>query len=128
MRITKLNDYKNINIYKNVANISKYMLEADLIFTSAGRTTYEVASIGVPTIVLAQNDRELTHFFASSEFGFINLGLGYNVSNELLLKEFIELVNSYENRKYMSELMLKFDLKSGRKRVNKLIQNLMEDI
>ena len=69
------------------------MLEADLIFTSAGRTTYEVASIGVPTIVLAQNDRELTHFFASSEFGFINLGLGYNVSNELLLKEFIELVN-----------------------------------
>ena len=69
------------------------MLEADLIFTSAGRTTYEVASIGVPTIVLAQNDRELTHFFASSEFGFINLGLGYNVSNELLLKE---LVNSYE--------------------------------
>jgi len=123
-----IDDYKNINIYKNVANISKYMLEADLIFTSAGRTTYEVASIGVPTIVLAQNDRELTHFFASSEFGFINLGLGYNVSNELLLKEFIELVNSYENRKYMSELMLKFDLKSGRKRVNKLIQNLMENI
>ena len=56
------------------------------------------------------------------------MGLGYNVSNELLLKEFIELVNSYENRKYMSELMLKFDLKSGRKRVNKLIQNLMENI
>ncbi len=123
-----IDNYKNINIYKNVANISKYMLEADLIFTSAGRTTYEVASIGVPTIVLAQNDRELTHFFANSEFGFLNLGLGYNISDEEIYKNFIELIDSYENRKYMSELMLKFDLKSGRKRVNKLIQNLMEDI
>ncbi|MFY4760047.1 cytidylyltransferase domain-containing protein [Aliarcobacter butzleri] len=121
-------EYRNINIYKNVANISKYMLEADLIFTSAGRTTYEVASIGVPTIVLAQNDRELTHFFASSEFGFLNLGLGYNISNEEIYKNFIELINSYENRKYMSELMKKFDLKLGRKKVNKLIQNLMENI
>ena len=123
-----IDNYKNINIYKNVANISKYMLEADLIFTSAGRTTYEVASIGVPTIVLAQNDRELTHFFANSEFGFLNLGLGYNISDEEIYKNFIELIDSYENRKYMSELMLKFDLKSGRKRVNKLIQNLMENI
>ncbi|WP_066354398.1 cytidylyltransferase domain-containing protein [Aliarcobacter skirrowii] len=123
-----IDNYKNINIYKNVANISKYMLEADLIFTSAGRTTYEVASIGVPTIVLAQNDRELTHFFANSEFGFLNLGLGYNISDEEIYKNFIELIDSYENRKYTSELMLKFDLKSGRKRVNKLIQNLMEDI
>ena len=123
-----IDNYKNINIYKNVATISKYMLEADLIFTSAGRTTYEVASIGVPTIVLAQNDRELTHFFANSEFGFLNLGLGYNISDEEIYKNFIELIDSYENRKYMSELMLKFDLKSGRKRVNKLIQNLMEDI
>ena len=123
-----IDDFKNNNIYKNVANISKYMLEADLIFTSAGRTTYEVASIGVPTIVLAQNDRELTHFFANSEFGFLNLGLGYNISDEEIYKNFIELIDSYENRKYMSELMLKFDLKSGRKRVNKLIQNLVEDI
>lgn len=123
-----LNMYENINICRNVTNISVYMLNADLIFTSAGRTTYEIASIGTPAIVLAQNERELTHFFASSEFGFLNLGLGYNVSNELLLKEFIELVNSSSNRKYMSELMKKYDLKSGRKIVNRLIQNLMENI
>ena len=62
-----IDNYKNINIYKNVANISKYMLEADLIFTSAGRTTYEVASIGVPTIVLAQNDRELTQVYRNNK-------------------------------------------------------------
>jgi CMP-N-acetylneuraminic acid synthetase/spore coat polysaccharide biosynthesis predicted glycosyltransferase SpsG len=123
-----LNEYKYINIYKNVKNISKYMIEADLIFTSAGRTTYEIASIGTPAIVLAQNDRELTHFFASSEYGFLNLGLGINLSNDDILSNFKDLISSYENRKYMNELMQKNDLKLGRKKVNKIIKKLMEEI
>jgi spore coat polysaccharide biosynthesis predicted glycosyltransferase SpsG len=122
-----LKKFKNITILENVTNISTYMLEADLIFTSAGRTTYEIASIGTPAIVLAQNKRELTHFFASSEFGFLNLGLGYDLDSKELFANFMELVNSYENRKYMSELMKKTELKNGRKRVIKLIQNLIEE-
>lgn len=122
-----LQEYKNIKIHKNVLNISTYMLEADLIFTSAGRTTYEIASIGTPAIVLAQNERELTHFFASSEFGFLNLGLGYNLKNSELYEVFVDLVNSSENRIYMSQLMKKTDLKNGRRTVIKLIQNLIEE-
>lgn len=122
-----LENYRDIQVLKNVTNISKYMLEADLIFTSAGRTTYEIASIGTPTIVLAQNKRELTHFFANSEYGFLNLGLGYSLDNKDINKNFVELVQSYENRKYMSELMKKIDLKNGRKLVIKLIQNLIEE-
>jgi spore coat polysaccharide biosynthesis predicted glycosyltransferase SpsG len=123
-----LTEYKNLNIKKNISNISKYMIDADLIFTSAGRTTYEIASIGTPSIVLAQNERELTHFFASTEFGFLNLGLGYNLTNDEIYSNFLELINSYENRVYMNELMKKNDLKLGRKEVNKLIQNLLEKI
>lgn len=121
-----LKEFDNISIHKNMTNISKYMLESDLIFTSAGRTTYEIASIGTPAIVLAQNERELTHFFASSEYGFLNLGLGYNLSNEEINENFVELVDLYENRKYMSELMKKTNLKNGRKTVVKLIQDLIE--
>ncbi|MGM0520408.1 MAG: cytidylyltransferase domain-containing protein [Campylobacterota bacterium] len=122
-----LKEFDNISIQKNVTNISKYMLEADLIFTSAGRTTYEIASISTPAIVLAQNERELTHFFANSEFGFLNLGLGYNINNEEINKNFVELVQSFENRNYMSELMKKIDLKNGRKTVIKLIQSIIEE-
>ncbi len=121
-----LKRYKNIEIKRNITNISTYMQNADIIFTSAGRTTYEIASIGTPTIVLAQNERELTHFFASSEFGFLNLGLGYKLENRELIKQFIELVNSIQTRIYMNKLMKKIDLKSGRKIVNKLIQELLE--
>jgi len=122
-----LTQYKNIEIKKNIMNISKYMLEADVIFTSAGRTTYEIASIGTPTIILAQNKRELTHFFASSEFGFLNLGLGYNLSNDELLNNFIEIVISYKNRKYMNKLMKDINLKFGRTKVIQLINNLIEE-
>ncbi len=116
-----------VRIERNVTDISRHMREADLIFTSAGRTTYEIASIGTPAIVLAQNEREMTHFFASSEYGFLNLGLGYELSGETLLRSFRELVESPESRRYMSELMRKCDLKSGRKRVIRLIQNLLEE-
>ena len=87
---------------------------------------YEVASIGTPAIIMAQNEREMTHFFASVEYGFSNLGLGYNVSDESIMIEFIRLVNSFESRKHMCDLMKKQDLKSGRKRVHKLIQDLIQ--
>jgi len=122
-----LKSYPNINILKDVKNISQYILKADLIFTSAGRTTYEVASIGTPAIILAQNERELTHFFVSSEFGFLNLGLGYEVESGELYKQFINIVTSFKTREHMSMLMRKIDLKSGRKRVIKLITNLIEE-
>lgn len=123
-----LNEYKNIDIQKNVLNISKYMYQADLIFTSAGRTTYEIASINVPTIVMAQNEREMTHFFASDAFGFLNLGLGYQVSRDLLYNSFIELISSSKKRVEMSALMRGTNLKAGRKKVNQLINSVLENI
>ena len=119
-------DYDYLDIKKNITNISRYMFEADIIFTSAGRTTYEIASIATPTVVLAQNERELTHFFASNEFGFLNLGLGYKLSDKELFNNFIGLVQSVDSRKYMSELMKRIDLKDGRQSVINLIQNLIE--
>ena len=122
-----INEYSNVAVKQNVSNISDYMLKADLIFTSAGRTVYEVASIGTPAIVMEQNKREMTHFFASSEFGFSNLGLGYEVEDNDLFTEFIRLVDSFEIRKEMNELMLKQNLKLGRKRVRKIIQDLIQD-
>ena len=122
-----IKEFKNINILKDVYNISDYMLNADIIFTSAGRTIYEIASLAVPAIVLAQNERELTHLFASEENGFLNLGLGYNVSNSEILNNFKNLVNNYELRNKMHLLMKSVDLRNGRKRVIRLIKDIIEE-
>ncbi len=120
--------FKEISVYKNATDISDHMKTANLIFTSAGRTTYEIASLNTPAIVLAQNERELSHFFASEEYGFINMGLGYNVENAEILKTFAGLVMNYDARKYISELMAKSDLRSGRRRTLKLIKDIMEQV
>jgi len=122
-----LERFKGINIYKDISNISDIMLDADLIFTSAGRTVFEVASIGTPAIVLAQNQRELTHFFASSEHGFLNCGLGYKLSNSYIRNKFIELVEAPDLRKQMNKLMIEYDLREGRDNVIKLLKKTIGD-
>lgn len=121
----ELLEFSKVAVHKNVQNISDYMKRSDIIFTSAGRTTYEIASLGIPGIVLAQNDRELTHFFADSTHGFLNLGLGKKLSNDYILKVFLELVDNYEQRKKMSKMMSKFDLRSGRNRVVSLLKQVI---
>jgi len=118
----------NITLYKDVNNISEFMRNADIVFTSAGRTIYEVASIGTPTVVIAQNERELTHYFASSENGFANLGLSISVRDGEILKTFDLIVNNFEQRKYMSALMKRHNFNLSKRRVIKLIKESMSDV
>lgn len=111
--IGKYESNQAIQIYRNVSNISEFMFKADLIFTSAGRTMYEICSLGVPTICLCQNERELTHVFANESNGFINMGLGEDVGRQQIIDEFINLVNNYDLRVEMNKKMLNVDLKNG---------------
>src|SRR5690606_23930986 len=72
----RLTDRPYARVHRGVSNISDYMWHADVAFTSAGRTLFELAAVRTPAIVLAQNERELMHTFASEAYGFVNLGLG----------------------------------------------------
>ena len=58
------NPHCNIYVYPNVPRVTKYLSEADLVILSQGRSIFEVACMGVPAIVLSQNERETTHSFA----------------------------------------------------------------
>ena len=121
-----LEPFERVVLVKNAMNISDHMLMADVIFTSAGRTTYEAAAIGTPTIVMAQNSRETTHFFASKEFGFLNLGLGTSLTADEILHAFRKVVESADDRAYMNKLMSQVDLTQGRINVINLINQLLE--
>lgn len=122
-----LKKYSKVEVFQNVSNISNYMLGADIVFTSAGRTTYELALLGVPSIVLAQNNRELTHFFASRENGFNNLGLGSNCTKSEIINA-LKSTMEYSTRIRMQEKMLSHDLKSGKKRVVSKIKNFIDKL
>ena len=113
---------EKIEIFENVKNMSEHMHSADLIFTSAGRTMYEIASLGVPCICLCQNERELSHIFGNVENGFINLGLGSEVSEEEIRKTFESTIENYQLRCEMNKRMSDVDLKHGYENIKKLIK------
>lgn len=120
-------DYKyGINVIQDVARVTGYMKKADLAFSSQGRTTFELATMGIPTIVLAQNKREQLHPFAQMDNGFINLGLGTEVSDEDIYLTLDWLIKSSSIRKEMHQLMLQNDLKSGIKRVKRILLGEVE--
>lgn len=112
---------KNIYVYPNVPRVTKYMKHADLAITSQGRTIFELAAMGVPSIVLSQNKREQTHLFARLEHGFLNLGIGKEVDQDLLENTLDWLINTKAIRKNMYDLMLSYQLKEGLQRVKNII-------
>lgn len=122
-----LSKFKDINIYQDIKSMSDFMEKADLIYTACGRTVYETACIGTPCIVMAQNERELTHKFASKENGFENLGLGINVDNNKILSVSKSIITNSKKRHEMSKRMLSKDLKNGINRTTTLILNEVEE-
>lgn len=112
---------KGIFVYPNVPRVTKYLKDADLVVLGQGRTIFEVCCMGVPAVVLSQNERETTHSFANMEHGFLNLGLGKNVDPLLITNTLQWLVHTAAVRKNMHDLMLKIPLKSGIERVKKII-------
>ena len=111
--IEKYESNNSVQIYQNVSNISEFMLNADLIFSANNTSIYDICSLGVPTICVSQNERQLTHVFANERNGFVNLGLGENVETKDIVEEFVRMVNDYELRSAMNRKMLSIDIKNG---------------
>lgn len=123
--VDNLRKFSSIILHQNVKSISDLMLDADIAFTSAGRTTYELACLGVPAIVMSQNERETTHFFAEEKNGFRNLGLGAEVDGNEILDCLKQLISDFDRREDMQIKMLRNDIRSGRDRVIQEILKLI---
>jgi CMP-N-acetylneuraminic acid synthetase len=113
--------HNTVRVLRNVRCMSKYMREADIIITSCGRTLFEAASVGCPTVALAQNQRELLHPFAREREGIVFLGEGSRVKVSQLRSEIKRLAEDHSRRKRMQEALLKLDLRRGIDRVVKAI-------
>ena len=121
--LMEYNQYPNITVLYDVSNMPEIMSACDIGITSRGRTGYELALLGIPSIAMAQNHREEKHGFVCNENGFSYIGL--NPSDEIIegnLKMYLSL--SKESRKQFQEKLLSHDLRGGRKRVMGLIDNL----
>ena len=120
-QVGESNPDAGITVVRDTARVSDYMKTADMAFSSQGRTTFELAAMGVPTIVLAQNEREQLHRFAQMDNGFINLGLGSEVSDADIRTALEWLMGAESIRREMRKLMLQNDLRSGIRKVKRII-------
>lgn len=121
--LLEYNEYDNIEVLYDVRNMPEIMASCDVAVTSRGRTGYELALLGIPTIAMAQNAREEKHVFVSNENGFSYIGL--NPSDHIMeatLDMYLEL--SREERLAFQRKLLQHDLRNGRRRVMNLISLL----
>lgn len=118
---------RRIYIYPNVARVTKFMKEADIAIISQGRTVFECAAMGVPSIVVSQNEREAMHSFANMRNGFLNLGIGTAVNKEVISNTLDWLINTAAIRENMYKLMSKYPFRGGISRVKEIILDQMTD-
>lgn len=112
---------ENVFVCPNVPRVTKYLKEADLVIMGQGRSIFEAACMGVPAVVLSQNERETTHSFAQMEHGFLNLGLGNEADPSLITNTLEWLIHTRAVRENMHRLMLQTPLKKGLERVKQII-------
>lgn len=121
--LMEYNKYSHIEVLYDVSNMPELMSSCDVALTSRGRTGYELALLGIPAIAMAQNQREEKHGFVCNENGFSYIGL--NPDDEVIESTLNMYLNlSQKSRKRFQDLLLKHDLKNGRKRVMSLINSI----
>lgn len=122
-KLLEYNSYPNINVYYDIKNMPEVMSECDIAITSRGRTGYELAILGIPSIAMAQNKREEKHGFVCNENGFNYIGLN---PSDYIIKSNLEIYlnMSKEDRQHYQTILLNNDLRNGRKRVMDMIHEL----
>ena len=121
--LMEYNKFDNIEVLYDVSNMPEIMSSCDVGITSRGRTGYELAILGIPSISMAQNHREEKHGFVCNENGFSYIGL--NPEDEVIKATLDMYLNmSQKGRKHYQEMLLSHDLRGGRKRVMSLIKGL----
>ena len=121
--LMKYNEYNHIEVLYDVSNMPEIMSSCDVGITSRGRTGYELAMLGIPSISMAQNHREEKHGFVCNENGFSYIGL--NPEDEVIkctLDMYLKMTQ--KGRQHYQDMLLSHDLRGGRKRVMSLIHGL----
>ncbi|RAX09233.1 hypothetical protein CKY10_12320 [Photorhabdus sp. HUG-39] len=128
----ELNSFLNFGNYKNIqwinnikTGMSQHMLAADIAISSNGRTVYELAALGIPSISISANKRENLHYF-SNTVGFFKLGLHNDISDDVFINSIIKIFD-YETRLKIHRQTMCLDIKTGKERIIKNIIKFLND-
>ena len=95
---------RSFEVVHEAQHIAELMLEADLVVGSGGMSVYEIAALGTPGVVLAQNAKEDRRMREFARHGTIEyLGLGTEVGSQRLAGAVQALLDDPGRRRAMSE-------------------------
>lgn len=93
-------------VLSDVEYMPGVMSDADLALSSAGRTITELMTLGIPTLCMCQNEKELGHSHASPAHGVLNIGLGTLIDERTLARHVSFLIENPAFRQQMRDRAL----------------------
>ena len=113
--------------FEYATNVMSRMMEGvDLAVCSAGRTVYELAHMRIPSIVLAQHEREARHTFARADHGFAYMGVMRRFNAERLRKVFTQLIDEPQRRRHLYERQTRIHFEQNKAKVVSGILKLLK--
>ncbi len=111
----------NISVLYDIDNMAEVMSKCDMAISSRGRTCFELAALGIPTLSIAQHKREEMHEFVCEENGF--LCLSSDSAEEGIWEAVRTLIRSDRSKRLdMQNKMLSHELRNGRKNVARIVR------
>jgi UDP-2,4-diacetamido-2,4,6-trideoxy-beta-L-altropyranose hydrolase len=99
-----LNNYTgSFQVIRDVQNMAELMNKSQLAITNSGLTKYEMASMGLPAIVISNNDKHADLMDDFANYGtLVHLGANEEVTEETILGAVTKLIKDEINRGKMS--------------------------
>lgn len=121
--ISRFDSCSNIAILYDIDNMAEIMCRCDVAISSRGRTCFELAALGIPTLSIAQHEREERHTFVCEANGFVILAPESGV--QVIENAIHDLVFSESaKRQGLQDKMIIHDLRSGRRNIANILNNL----
>lgn len=100
-----LSDYNGpYSIIRNTKNMAQLMSSSDIAIINSGLTKYESSAVGLPSIVISNNERHAKLMEQFAKYGSIlHLGSVSEVSKHKIINTVTNLVSDYDKRKQMSK-------------------------
>lgn len=117
-----------IEVTQHVSSMAQRMEMADLLITSNGRTLYEAASLNLPTISVAQNQREQHHPYAYISRGVDFLGRADYVTEMDIRNAVKEYLTNETRREQMCAALAEHDIVNGVNRIKQLLFDTSDDL
>lgn len=123
------NKYKNINLIYNPSNMKDIMIKNDIVISASGTTTYELGTLGIPTILIGQADNQNNILKKVKELGImLSLGNFKYVTKKEIREATLKLINDYDLRLKMNKESARAIYSSGVKEIVDEIMNSLKEV